>query len=44
MSKRSKSKRFIKQGADAVSAKNERQRNVKTMAEAESEEMKGDRP
>lgn len=35
MSKRSKSKRFMKQSADAVTAKDERKRNVRTMAEAE---------
>ncbi len=43
MSKKSKSKRFVKQGKDFVQPNNERSRNVKTMAEAENPNInKGD--
>lgn len=38
MSKRSKSKRFVKQGLDVIHPKNEKSRAVKTMAEKEEEE------
>ncbi|MDG5789182.1 hypothetical protein QA612_17120 [Evansella sp. AB-P1] len=37
MSKRSKSKRFVKQSKDAVQPNNERERNVKSLAEVEKQ-------
>lgn len=43
MSKHSRSKRFIKHSSDVIHAKEGRQRNVRTMAEAENEQLKGER-
>lgn len=42
MSKKSKSKRFVKQGKDAVQPANERYRDVTSMAEADCQARKGE--